>query len=185
MLTIKKKSGWSYDTNSSGGLGLEFVAVEGGSIYMKDPDGRATTFHYGAVGAGYTLGLKLPKIGKLKIKDKSVGGVVGPSAFPSTGVMYILDSFAGEELVRGDITGVCMFAEIGGGLGGGGYALAMLMGMNPVWLGVAVATAPFLPLSSFSYTKLAQSATALILIAGTNVGLQAGGGVAGFIGGLI
>ena len=83
------------------------------------------------------------------------------------------------------ISPVCMFAEIGAGFGAGGYALAMLVGMDPVWLGVSVATAPFLPLSSFSYTKLAQSATALILIAGTNVGVQAGGGVAGFIGGLI
>ena len=63
----KKMSAWKFVTSSSGGLGIEFFAAEGGKIYLDDPTGSLKTFDYGVVGLGLSEGFKLPKIGKLQI----------------------------------------------------------------------------------------------------------------------
>ena len=183
-LFIKGESDWQFVTSSSGGIGVEFIAVEGGKIWLQDPDGNVITYYYAGAGAGLTAGFKLPKIGKIqvKVRGKSVGGIVAPSSFPNGGKLYVLESFDGDELSSSDLTGVCMFAEVGGGLFAGGSATAMLLGMDPVWLGAILAT-PWVS-SPFFMTKLARSATALLVMAGINVGIQAGAGGAGFIGGL-
>jgi hypothetical protein len=183
MLMIKKESAWQFVTSSSGGVGVEFFLAEGGAIYFKDPSGVAVSYTYGAAGAGLAFGLKLPKVGKLQlqVKGKTVGGGVAPAAFPNTGKLYILDSFAGNELKRSDMTGCCMFVQAGGGVIGGGSAYAMVLGMNPIYL----VGMTFTPLMLLAETKLLQSATALLLMAGLNVGVQAGGGAGAFIGGLI
>lgn len=44
-LLIKKDSLWQFSTSSSGGLGVEFVAVEGGKIWLTDPAGNTVTFY--------------------------------------------------------------------------------------------------------------------------------------------
>ena len=108
MLMIKHESAWKFQTSSSGGIGVEFVAAEGGSIILKDPSGAVVSFPYGGAGAGLTAGFKLPKIGKiaLNVKGKSVGGVIAPSFFPNAGGLYVLDSFEGDDFKRSDITGV-------------------------------------------------------------------------------
>ena len=49
---LKGESNWEFKTSSTGGLGVEFVAVEGGAIYLKNPAGAIETFHYGSAGAG-------------------------------------------------------------------------------------------------------------------------------------
>lgn len=183
-MLIKRKSAWAFQTSSSGGLGVEFVAVEGGSIYFKDPSGMTIVFRYGAAGAGIAAGLKLPKVGKLQIqiKGKTVGGAIAPAAFPNTGTLYVLDSFAGNELRRSDITGVCMFLEVGAGLIAGGAAYAMVLGMNPLYLAEMMAMPATMPIAE---AMLLRSATSLLLMAGINVGVQAGGAAGGFVGGLI
>ena len=191
MLLIKKDSAWQFVTSSSGGIGIEFVMAEGGTIMLKDPSGSPVNFTYGAAGAGLSAGLKLPKIGKLKvqpkIKGKTVGGGVAPAEFPNLGKLYILDWFQGDELKRSDITGVCAFAQVGGGLIGGGSAYAMVLGMSPLYLAAAVAasTVPGNPLALMAAKALLNSATSVLLMAGLNVGLQAGGGGGIFLGGLV
>ncbi len=184
MLAIKKESAWKFVTSSSGGLGIEFFAAEGGVIYLQNPAGDTIPFKYGAAGAGLSFGFKLPKIGKLRIpiKGKSAAGVIAPADFPNAGKIFILDTFAGDELTRSDITGVCEFLEIGGGLIAGGSGTAMLLGMNPVWL------AAFLggPLGMVAANiGLQHSATAILVMAGVTAGIQAGAGGAAFLGGLI
>jgi hypothetical protein len=183
MLTIKHESAWKFQTSSSGGIGVEFVAAEGGSIVFKDPSGAIVSFPYGAAGAGLTAGFKLPKIGKLalNVKGKSVGGVLAPSFFPNTGTLYVLDSFDAEDFKRSDITGVCMFAEVGGGVIVGGSATAMIVGMNPMWLAATLVTPMLMPIIE---DQLLESATGLLLMAGLNAGIQAGAGLAAFLGGL-
>jgi len=182
-LLIKKDSLWQFSTSSSGGLGVEFVAIEGGKIWLTDPAGNTVTFYYGAAGAGLAAGLKLPKIGKvqLKIRGKGAGGVAAPASFPNAGKVYVLDTFAGEELTKSDISGVCLFVEAFGGLVGGGSATAMVFGMSPVWLGMAAALAP---ISSLAIQRMLSTATGVLLMAGVNVGIQAGGGFGAFIGAL-
>ncbi len=187
MWGVKKESAWKFETLSTAGVGIEFVAAQGGAIYLSDPKGSSQKFRYGAAGVGLTFGLKLPKVGKLNlptVKGKSVGGVVAPAAFPNMGQVFVADTFSGEELSRSDITGVCLFLEVGGGLIAGGSAIGMIFGMDPAWLGVVVASAEFLPIMALAETKLLRSATGILVTTGVNVGYQAGGGGAAFIGGI-
>ena len=133
---VTRPSAWKFTTSSTGGVGVEFVAVEGGKIFLENPKGDTVTFCYGAAGVGIAAGIKLPKIGKIQInaKGKAVGGAIAPAAFPNGGKLYLLDSFAGSELTTTDIQGVCAFLEISGGIIAGVSATAMLVGMNPIWL---------------------------------------------------
>lgn len=183
-MIVRMKSKWEFDTSSSAGIGVEFVVAEGGSIYLKDPSGQRVTFRYGAAGAGWSTGLKLPKIGKLQLKGRGVGAAVAPAAFPNIGCVYILDSFPGSELTRSDITGVCVFAEIGGGVVVGGSGTAMLMGMDPALLAAMMASALVPPAAAYFDYELFQSATSVLIMAGINAGIQAGYGIAGYVGGL-
>ena len=187
MIPIKKESAWQFVTSSSGGIGVEFVLAEGGAIYLRDPSGGLVTFRYGAAGAGVAAGFKLPKIGKLqfRLRGKNVGAAVAPAAFPNVGKLYILDWFPGNELTRSDLTGVCMFAEAGGGLFVGGSGTAMLLGMSPAWWAGTLASAPLPPLMVYTNYKMFQSATAVLLMAGINAGLMAGVGAGALVGGLV
>jgi hypothetical protein len=188
MFMIKKESAWKFETSGTGGVGIEFVAIEGGVIYLRNPSKNVETFHFGAVGAGLAWGLKLPKIGKigLNVKGKNVGAVVAPTFFPNTGKLYILDTFNGDELSRKDITGACAFVEVYGGLIVGGSAAAIVFGMNPLYLAGQLTT-PFVgpagPVVSDYY--LFKSATGLLLTAGLNVGIVGGAGIGGFLGGIL
>ena len=181
-LFVKKPSEWQFVTSSTGGVGVEFVAVEGGRIWLQDPGGKTETFRYGAAGVGLAAGLKLPKIGKLelKVRGKSVGAALAPASFPNTGKVYVLESFTGNELTKDDITGVCMFAEVYGGLVVGGSATAMIFGMNPIWLAATLIPGP----SALASAKLLSTATGVLLMAGVNVGIQGGVGAGIFLGGL-
>jgi hypothetical protein len=187
MLSIKKQSAWKFQTSSSGGIGVEFVAAEFGTIYMTDPKGNYQGLRYGGAGVGLSAGLKLPKVGKLslpQVKGKSVGAVAAPTFFPNWGKLYILDTFKGTELTRADITGVCIFVEIAAGVIGGGAAMGMLLGMDPAWLGAIAAAVEFPPIAVLAQTKLLQSATGVFITAGATAGYQAGYGGAAFLGGL-
>jgi hypothetical protein len=186
MVSIVKPSAWQFVTSSSGGLGVEFVVVEGGMIYLQDPSGKNVSFLYGAAGAGLSAGFKLPKIGKLQInvKGKAVGGAVAPAAFPNMGKLYVLDTCPTDDLTQDAIRGVCLFAEIGGGLVAGVSGTAMIFGMSPTWLAAIAASGPMAPLTAYFDYKLLQSATGILVMGGLNVGVQAGGGIGGFLGGL-
>lgn len=182
MLTVRGPSKWKFITSSTGGVGIEFVAAEGGMIYFKDPQGRDASFRYGAAGVGLSAGLKLPKIGQIQIKGKDIGAAIAPASFPNAGELFVLDSFSGKELTYNDITGACIFVEIGGGILAGVSATAMLVGMDPVWLaGFAI---PFAPIMIAFDERLLQSAVGLLVMGGTNLGIQAGGGIGAFLGGL-
>lgn len=183
MLTVTKRSAWTFVTSSSGGLGVEFVMGEGGALYLRNPKGASVTFRYGALGVGVAAGFKLPKIGKLElnIKNKSVVGGVAPAAFPNAGILYVLDTCKGDDLTQSDIRGGCLFVEVGGGLIAGVSATAMLLGLAPAWL-LAAAAAP-----EFAFVidaNLLQSASGVLVMAGVNLGLQAGAGAGAFVGGL-
>jgi hypothetical protein len=185
MFGIKKESAWQFITSATGGAGVEFVAAEGGRIYLQSPAGGQVVFTYGGAGLGLSAGLKLPKIGRIQFRGRSFNVAGAPAAFPNTGAIYILDNFLGDELTQDDITGVCIFAEISGGLVGGGSATAMLLGMDPLWLAGVMVAAAAPVLEPAAVTGLLASATGVLLMAGLNLGIQAGGGAAVYVGGLI
>jgi hypothetical protein len=179
-LTIRKPSAWEFVTSSTGGAGIAFVAADGGQIYFKDPDQNDVSFMFGAAGLGWSAGIKLPKLGKLQVREQGVGGIIAPASFPNWGKLYILDTFDGQELTRRDIRGVCLFVEIAGGVVAGVSATAMLLGMDPMWVpGLAVPIAELV----IEY-ELLRSATGLLIMDGMNAGVQAGAGAGAFLGGL-
>ncbi|MCF7534111.1 hypothetical protein [Pseudomonas petrae] len=183
-------SRWTYETASSGGLTIAFAAGSGGSITLKTPDGKEESFRYGGLGAGIGFGARLPRFGKvnLNIKGKSVGGVGALESFRSKGWVLVSDALKDRDLTRDDITGACVFLEIGLGLGAGGSSTAMLFGLDPKLLALTLALNAMPAASAFApqitLRHLLQSAKGAVVMAGFNVGVQAGVGGAIYLGGL-
>ncbi len=120
------------------------------------------TFTYGGAGVGLSAGLKIPNIGKVQIPTPKgpLTGAGGPLSFPSTGKVFVSDNISGD-LSESDIRGVCLFTEVGGGIIGGGSAMAMFVDLNPLYLGVPIV----------GNQLFVNSANEVILMAGLNVGV--------------
>jgi hypothetical protein len=165
-----RDSKWQFVTSAGGGVSLALSAT-GGKIVLTDPAGRNVNFYYGGVGGGPSVGVKLPKIGRLK---KTGSG--GNTAFPSTGRIYCLPGCRGADLTEADFQGVCVFAEGAGGLIVGVSGDVMFLGGNPAWLLTLPAG------GGMSVDVFLKSCNALLLMAGVNAGLQAGAGLSGYLG---
>ncbi|WHS59440.1 hypothetical protein [Pseudomonas sp. G2-4] len=182
------ESRWQYQTASGGGLTVVMVAGSGGSIILRSPQGEDVSYRYGGVGVGAGFGARLPRFGKvnIQIKGKSVGGAGAAEAFPSTGKVFVSDALVSRDLTSDDITGPCMYTEVGVGLGIGGSATALLFGLDPKLLALSMALssnpATSLIASTLVNQRLAKSAKGALVMAGMNAGLQAGGGAAIYIG---
>jgi hypothetical protein len=178
-VNVKKKSGWEFVTFGGGGLSAGALlqgGVSGGTVVLKDLQGKEVSFYYGGAGVGIGGGLKLPKLGRVNLNNK--GGTLGPTAFPSTGTLYVTDQIAGDDVTQGDLQGLCCWVEVGGGLLVGASGTAMLLGMNPAYLALCATPVTM----SVGTQLLAGSAKAVLLMAGINAGLQAGGGAIEYFG---
>lgn len=182
------ESRWQYQTASGGGLTVVMVAGSGGSIILRSPQGEDVSYRYGGVGVGVGFGARLPRFGKIniQIKGKGVAAAGAAEAFPSTGKVFVSDALVDRDLTSDDITGPCMYTEVGVGLGIGGSATALLFGLDPKLLALSVALssnpATSLIASSTVNRQLARSAKGAVVMAGVNAGLQAGGGAAIYMG---
>jgi hypothetical protein len=178
------ESRWQYQTASGGGLTVVMVAGSGGSIILRSPQGEDVSYRYGGVG----FGARLPRFGKIniQIKGKGVSGAGAAEAFPSTGKVFVSDALVNRDLTSDDITGPCMYTEVGVGLVVGGSATALLFGLDPKLLALSVALssnpATSLIASTTVNRQLARSAKGAVVMAGVNAGLQAGGGAAIYMG---
>ncbi|SDB02317.1 hypothetical protein [Pseudomonas sp. NFACC13-1] len=182
------ESRWQYQTASGGGLTVVMVAGSGGSIILRSPQGEDVSYRYGGVGVGAGFGARLPRFGKIniQIKGKGVSAAGAAEAFPSTGKVFVNDALAARDLTSDNITGPCMYTEVGVGLGIGGSATALLFGLDPKLLALSMALnsnpATSLIASTLVNQRLAKSAKGALVMAGINAGLQAGGGGAIYIG---
>lgn len=174
---ILEPSAWTYITGATGGGGIAFVAAGGGAIWLTDPGQRTYRFIYGGIGAGLSLGFRIPRVPKVAVRGRSVAGAGSLTPFPSTGAVFRSPAL-GRELTVADIQGAVVFGELGGGLVAGASGTAMLFGMNSMLLlaGIASTTNPAL------MARALAGATGAVVFAGVNVGVQAGGGVAGMVG---
>ncbi len=172
-------SAWKYATSASGALGVGFIAASGGTLYLTDPAGRTQHFYYGGLGGGVGFGVRLPKIPRPSFRGSSVSGTGAATAFPSTGIIYKARSIGRRELTPGDIQGAVMFVEGGLGLGVGGAGTSMIFGINTALM-IAAALSPVV--STLLVNRAMATATGVMVFAGVNAGLQAGGGVAGLVG---
>jgi hypothetical protein len=170
-------SAWAFETFGSGGLGLGLIAAGGGTVILRAPSGEAHQFYYGGAGVGLSAGLKLPKIGKVQIPIKKSGltGAVGPTSFPSTGMVLKTINASRPDLTQSDISGLCVFIDVGGGLIAGAGGTCLLFGI-PLQYG------PLLVVPGIGGQLFMNAARGILLMAGANVGVQAGGGIAGMIG---
>ncbi|WET11416.1 MULTISPECIES: hypothetical protein [unclassified Pseudomonas] len=175
-------SRWQYQTASGGGLTVALVAGSGGSIILRSPQGENVSYRYGGVGVGIGFGARLPRFGKINIqvKGKSVAAAGAAEAFPSTGMVFVSDALVGRDLTSDDITGPCLYTEVGAGLVVGGSAMALLFGLDPKLLALAAVLssnpATSLIASATVNRQLLQSAKGAVVMAGMNAGVQAGGG---------
>jgi len=115
-----------------------------------------------------------------------VAGAGAAEAFPSTGKVFVSDALVDHDLTSDDITGPCMYTEVGVGLVAGGSATALLFGLDPKLLALSVALssnpATSLIASTTVNRQLARSAKGALVMAGLNAGVQAGGGAAIYMG---
>ena len=177
-------SRWQYQTASGGGLTIALVAGSGGSIILRSPQGENVSYRYryGGVGVGVGFGARLPRFGKINIqvKGKSVAAAGAAEAFPSTGKVFVSDALVSRDLTSDDITGPCLYTEVGAGLVVGGSAMALLFGLDPKLLALAAVLssnpATSLIASATVNRQLLQSAKGAVVMAGMNAGVQAGGG---------
>ncbi len=181
MIGIKRRSDWTFKTAGTGGLGLEFAAVNGGVIELFDPSGKEIDFHFGAVGAGLTYGFKLPFVGKLnvRVKDHSVGASLAPTFFKNGGDVYITDSFKGQELSPSDLRGATLFLDGSLTLIGGASGTAMLLGIDPILLAMAMSM-PALQAEALPW--VVSRAPAALIMGGATAALQVGFGAAVYVG---
>lgn len=182
------ESRWQYQTASGGGLTVALVAGSGGSIILRSPEGKDVSYRYGGVGVGAGFGARLPRFGKvnIQIKGKSVGAAGAAEAFPSFGKVFVSDALVSRDLTEDDITGPCIYTEVGGGLVVGGSATALLFGLDPKLLALSVALnaspAASIIAAGTVNRQLLQSAKGAVVMAGMNAGAQAGGGAAIYMG---
>ncbi len=184
-----KSSRWNYVTGNGGSATVAVFAAGGGSITLQGPDESTEVLRYGGLGAGLGLGARLPRFGKieLKVRGQSVGGAGAVEALPSRGIVLAAESVGARELTREDFNGACVYAEGGLGLVAGGSGTAMLFGLDAAELALLIAAMSNPAGQVLAYglkQRVLRSAKGAIFFAGVNVGAQAGGGVAGFVGGV-
>lgn len=172
-------SQWTYDTGATGGVGIGFIAGAGGALYFRGPGGEQQIFHFGALGAGLSFGVKLPKLPKPQIRGKGLSGAGSVTQLPSVGRLWKRSWFGQRELTRNDIQGAIVFLEGALGLGVGGSGDVMLFGINSAALAGAAAASRIMP---GLLDDALNTATGAVAFVGVNVGLQAGGGIAGLVG---
>ncbi|WP_460418596.1 hypothetical protein [Pseudomonas sp. microsymbiont 2] len=181
-------SDWKYKSASGGGLAVMFAAASGGMLTLTDPNKAEQQFRYGSLGVGVGAGAHLPRVGKINllVRGKSVGAVGTNEDFPAIGTVLVADSVAGRGLDRDDFKGGCLFLDGGLGLVGGAAGSGVLFGLDPklLLLSTAAVGAGGGISPQHSLVPLLRSAKGVILSAGLNIGVQAGGGLALTVGGL-
>lgn len=189
MATIRKKSAWSFKTSGGGSesvsvYGPIFVTGAVGLITLTSPQGRDVKFHMAAGGAG--AGLALPS------KFKKINGFISPKfsasgsseAMYSSGEVYVLDGFSGDELTAGDFEGWFITHDVS--------ANAILAGFSGtvMLLGLAATSIPFEVLKDGLVAQvinriwpsvLGSDAKALLLMKGQTAG-SIGAGIANTVG---
>ncbi|MGO4448294.1 hypothetical protein AB4Y96_05130 [Phyllobacterium sp. TAF24] len=175
-----RPSGWSYETGATGGIGIAELAISGGTVVLNDPSGTQKDFWYGGLGAGIGVGARFGKhrVPPLLIKKTAVAGAGSIKAFPSGGKIYMTDAFKGSELAESDIKGGTLYFDAGFGLGVGIGGTMMILGMEALPMINSIVN----PLAGFLGEDAIRNAPAVLVMAGVNLGPQAGAGIAALVG---
>lgn len=174
-------SNWEYKSATGGGITVLCATAGGGVLTLKAPDGSLQDFRYGSLGPAFGEGLKLPRIGKLKLEVTGANG-----AFDSGGYIFQTNAASARTLTREDFRGPCVIVEAGAGLVAGVSGSAMLFGLDSKLLAMAwlLSSQTLTPDGLRRLERLLRSARGAIFAGGFNAGVQAGGGISLTVGGL-
>ncbi|RKR36705.1 hypothetical protein [Paraburkholderia sp. BL17N1] len=178
MISLRK-SGWSFNTSATGGLGIELLSISGGKIILDDPQKQSHDFSYFGFGIGYSRGLPKIKLPPIPILNREMSGTGSTKDFTSDGVLYMTSYFHRQELSTSDIKGATIYFDGGAGLLAGYGESIMLLGINTELI------APWLVnpgIFANMAKKALDCAPAVLLLAGEAEGLIAGGGLSAMIG---
>ena len=165
-----RDSKWIFDTSNGGGASSGILGVEGGTITLLEPVTKGKVrFAYGALGAGFTVGFKIPKLGRLD-------GYSGSSeSMPSYGRVTMNGDFPRDELTVADINGVCCFAEANTGIAWGHSGYVLQFGIHRASFGAGLGSSMLMPIAL-------NTANGCLMFHGWNFGMQAGFGGTGYAG---
>jgi len=132
MLNADRKSAWEFTNSNTGGIGVAFVAGNGGSIYLMSPKKELVQFNYFSVGVGASYSIKIPArfLQKPRPGELPMNAVLGPSELPNRGTLYMTKEFTGKELTSDDLRGTCVCLDLSAGLGVGVSLTAICLNVD-------------------------------------------------------
>ncbi len=80
-----QKSQWTYNTGATGAAGLAVIAASGGALYLDDPRAKTHRLIFGGLGAGISLGFRIPRMPTPKVRGNALAGAGSITDLPSTG----------------------------------------------------------------------------------------------------
>jgi outer membrane protein OmpA-like peptidoglycan-associated protein len=122
LLGFNRLSAWHWSGTASGYSvggtvwGPISASLSGGHFILTSPTQERVDFLYVYGGAGPGIGYKF-------------GGSHSTDETYSAGDIYLSDKFSGPDVSKADFTGLCLVDEIAGGVGLGGAATIMLVGI--------------------------------------------------------
>ncbi|MGX6998591.1 hypothetical protein [Caballeronia sp. KNU42] len=135
MSQFLRESKWKYDTGATGGMGTAFLAASGGTISLKNPDSQTQEFSYAGFGLSvFSVSIPKIKIPNIPIVNRSIGATGAAESFDGSGLVYMTDSFHGNELSKSDLQGGTVYFDAAAGLLAGYGASVMLLGINTAFI---------------------------------------------------
>lgn len=166
-MSLFRKSDWEFDASAAGGVGYGLLAASGGKIVLTDPSNQSQNFFYTGYGIGFSKAIPKIEIPPLPILNRVISVAGSTEGFYSGGVIYMTDSFGGDELVKSDLGGA-VYLDAGGGLFAGFSGSIMLLGINVALLASCILN----PGLFASVAKNAiEHAPAILVMAGVSEGL--------------
>jgi hypothetical protein len=195
MLNADRKSDWEFSNSNTAGIGLAFLAGNGGTIDLLNPQKKIVQFSYATIGTGASYSIKIPNVtlGLGKGGTLPAGFVQGPSVLPNRDALYMTKQFKGKELTADDLRGTCACLDLSAGMGAGISLTAMALNLDlhfdahtmfhqvlmPLVLGGPAAE---LVNTRVLGEKEASTGTAVLFMVAMTAGAQAGAGITGTIG---
>lgn len=186
FVNVNRRSAWKYTGSTTGGISVGILATQGGVLHFTNPAGQPTSFRFGTLGAGLSIGTDLLKA----VFIPSGAHSFSPLSFIDRGRLYIVGSRVAGDLTAHDIRGYCGLVTVGGGFLAGVSGSVMLLGMDTrlFALCAAAAASPLIVPGGISsqlgtfYPQLLASAKAMLLMGSAGATGAVGGGVTGLSG---
>ena len=187
MIFAQQQSGWRFKTSGTGGVGVEFLAAQGGVIDLLDLSGKVVRLRMGALGVGYSYGFKLPrgiKIPPIKLGKLNGSAALAPTWAKNWGWVWKTSACCTSDLTHSDFCGPVIFLDAGASILLGFNGDVMIMGMDKLLVVEMIASSGAIGtiVNPDAAQKAFQSAKAVLVSCGFGGTLSAAAGGAVFMG---